>query len=483
VQSLNDFSIQIKQTLMKIFFTYFIIVALTASCTSINDSTNSAPTENELTKDERMGWWRQSKFGLFIHWGVYAVPAGVHDGKETLKIGEWIMNHLEIPIAEYEKYAQQFNPVEFDADQWVRLAKSAGMKYIVITSKHHDGFGLWDSKVSNYDVIDASRYKKDILKQLSDACKAHGIKFGLYYSIMDWHHPQAQSINEPKYFHRGAGYKINPEFSQYLENYMKPQLKELIENYDPAILWFDGEWMDDYTHEQGVDIYEYIMKLKPDLIVNNRVDKGRNGMQGMNTGEEFVGDFGTPEQEILATASDLDWESCMTMNDTWGFKKNDQNWKSTEQLIFNLVDVVAKGGNYLLNIGPTAQGIIPSASVERLAQIGEWMSVNGEAIYGTMKLDNGFGEGDEIRYTRNPDSGSIYGVKFKSLGDQLVLKNIKPTDTTEIKLLGYNEKIKFSYDENIGITIEIPKSLDQSNWETSKAWVFKIEHAEDYLAR
>jgi len=335
-----------------------------------------------LSKDERMRWWREARFGMFIHWGLYAVPAGEYKGKRIPGIGEWIMQRARIPVAEYEKFAARFNPAKFDADQWVRIAKNAGMKYIVITSKHHDGFCLWNSKVTDYDVMDATPFKRDILKELSEACKRHGIRLCFYYSIMDWHHPDAQAPFYPNYNDTS---KSNPNFRRYVEHYMKPQLKELITNYGPlGVLWFDGEWIKDWTKELGKELYDYVLSLQPDIIVNNRVGKGRQGMQGMSKSEEYAGDFGTPEQQIPPTGlPGADWETCMTMNDTWGYKYYDNNWKSVEDLLHKLADIASKGGNFLLNVGPTREGLIPQPSVERLEAMGRWMKVNGESIYGT----------------------------------------------------------------------------------------------------
>ncbi|MFY0627416.1 MAG: alpha-L-fucosidase [Reichenbachiella sp.] len=455
-----------------------LIVCLIQACNTKTNVQKESAVE-VLTKDQRMEWWRESKFGMFIHWGVYAVPAGIHEGKETNIIAEWIMDTQEISVSRYEEYAKEFNPTLYDADAWMKLAKEAGVKYIVITSKHHDGFSLWDSKVSDYDVMDFTPYKKDILKELAKACKKYDIKFGLYHSIMDWHHPQAQAINEPNYNDKNA--KINPEFPKYIESYLKPQLKELIENYDPAILWFDGEWIKDYTHEQALDLYDFVMDLKPDIIINNRIDKGRQGMQGMNAEGEFVGDFGTPEQEILAGASDVDWESCMTMNDTWGFDQTDENWKSTEALIYQLIDVASKGGNYLLNIGPKASGEIPEASIICLQQIGEWMQVNSEAIYGTEKLNTVFGEGDTIRYTKKKGTNTYYAIKLKSLSDQLTIRYLKPSESTQISLLGYNEQLEYRYDDENGLIISLPENIDQTLWKDSKAWTFRIENSKERI--
>ena len=475
----------VRKTITFIFKTwYFLIltVLFISSCQSqkkeqektIKEKVNYLE-ESKESFDQRMKWWRDDRFGMFIHWGVYAVPAGIYNNKEVKgNNGEWIMNNAQIPIKEYEKFAKQFNPVKFDANVWAKTMKDTGMKYVVITSKHHDGFGLWDSKVSNYDVVDFAPYGKDILKALSKACKEQGIKFGLYYSIIDWHHPDAQAINAPNY-NDWKDLKANPEFSSYLENYMKPQLKELIENYDPEIIWFDGEWIPDFTHEQGQELYQYVRSLKPSIIINNRVDKGRSGMQGMNKGDKkYAGDFGTPEQEILETASALDWESCMTMNDTWGFKKNDHHWKSAEVLIHNLIDVTAKGGNYLLNVGPTAEGLIPKPSIDRLKQIGKWLKINGEAIYATEKLQNNYKQGDSIRFTKEKGKPVYFAMTLEKPDKKIILKNLKPKLNSKILLLGYDDPLPYSFNENEGLIINIPLDILNSWNKETYAWTFKI---------
>ncbi|MDY7393984.1 alpha-L-fucosidase [Aureibaculum sp. 2210JD6-5] len=428
--------------------------------------------ESEADFDARMEWWRNARFGMFIHWGVYAVPAGIHNGEKIDGIGEWIQHNAKIPVAEYEKYAKQFNPDKFDATAWAKTMKQAGMKYVVITSKHHDGFGLWDSEVSDYDVVDFAPYGKDILKALSDACKKEGIKFGLYHSIMDWHHPDAQFNSFLRDKEDKTDYSEN--FKKYLEEYMKPQLKELIDNYDPSILWFDGEWVSEFTHEQGKELYQYVRSLKPDIIINNRVDKGRDGMRGMNKADsDYAGDFGTPEQEILETTSDFDWESCMTMNDTWGFKSYDENWKSAKVLIHNLIDVTAKGGNYLLNVGPTAEGLIPEPSIERLSEIGRWLDRNGEAIYGTEKLKTNYKQGEDIRFTKKKDSNTYYGISLVSPKKEIVFTNLKPNDGSDIFMLGSDMPLKWTFTDGEGLKIDIPSKVLASINETN-AWVFKI---------
>jgi len=342
--------------------------------------------ETTAERDSRMRWWREARFGMFIHWGLYAVPAGEYKGQRSQRIGEWIMEWANIPRAEYEEFAAQFNPVKFDAREWVRIAKDAGMKYIVITSKHHDGFALYNSRVSKYDITDFTPYKKDPIQALAIEARKQGLKFCFYYSIVDWHHP-SQYVDAPGK-HPTAGNrttKMHPNGKEQYVNYMKAQLRELITTYDPAVLWFDGEWQDWWTEEDGQDLYRFVRGLKPDIIINNRVGKGRQGMQGLSkTDRQYSGDFGTPEQQIPPTGlPGIDWESCMTMNTTWGYKFYDDQWKTAETLVRNLIDVASKGGNYLLNVGPMADGLIPGPSVQRLAEVGKWMKVNGAAIYGT----------------------------------------------------------------------------------------------------
>ena len=375
-----------------IFRRISLMLMIAAICTALitgcreetaKASAMSAPCgKKAMSKDERMDWWRQARFGMFIHWGLYAVPAGEWKGQKIPGIGEWIMQNAHIPVSEYEQLAKQFNPVKFDAEQWVQIAKNAGMKYIVITSKHHDGFCMWDTKYTDYDVVDATPFKRDVLGELSKACRKNGIKMCFYHSIMDWHHPDAQAPFYPNYNDTS---KSNPNFDRYVEYYMKGELKELVQKYGPlGILWFDGEWVKDWSREMGWNMYDYCLSLQPDIIVNNRVGNGRQGMRGLSKTNEFAGDYGTPEQEIPATGlPGVDWETCMTMNDTWGYKSYDNNWKSSEDLIHKLVDISSKGGNFLLNVGPTAEGLIPAPSVERLAAIGKWMKVNSESIYGT----------------------------------------------------------------------------------------------------
>lgn len=413
----------------KYFFSVFLLISFLLN------------TQAQTNDDERMKWWREARFGLFIHWGLYAIPAGEWNGQTNY--GEWIRDNAQIPLETYDKFLQQFNPTRFNAEEWVQMAKQAGMKYIVLTTKHHDGFALWDSKVSDYDVM-STPFKRDIIKELAAACRKYDIKLCFYHSIMDWHHPD--------YLPRRTWEKDRPtanaDFERYVK-YMKEQLKELLTNYgNIGVLWFDGEWEGTWTHERGQDLYHFVRSLQPSIIVNNRVDKGREGMGG-NTKKGFTGDFGTPEQEIPATGlPGVDWESCMTMNDNWGYNKNDHNWKSAETLIRNLIDIASKGGNFLLNVGPTAEGLFPQPSVDRLKAIGEWMKVNGEAIYATEASPFQSLPWGRVTQKNIKGNSRLYlHIFYWPQNNQIVLPRLG-NDVQEVRALAGNTRLKFERNGN-----------------------------------
>ena len=422
--------------------------------------TRTFGNETQEQKDARMQWWREARFGMFIHWGLYSVLEGEWKDVELQapKLAEWIMHGAQIPLEEYELLCEEFNPVKFDADAWVRMARDAGMKYLVITTKHHEGFCLWPSEVGEYNVAERTPFKRDILGELAAACKKYDVRLCFYYSIMDWHHPD--------YLPRLA-WDTRPtedaDFSRYIQ-YMKAQLKELITRYDPAVLWFDGEWEKTWTHEMGLDLYHYVRSLKPDIIINNRVDKGRDGMAGLHDPATYAGDFGTPEKEVPATGlPGYDWESCITMNHHWGWHKNDKDYKSSRDLIRMLVDIVSKGGNLLLNIGPRPDGTFPPESVERLAAIGDWMKINSASIYGTTASP--FPELEWGCCTRKTDGDitTLYLHVFDWPKDgKLVVPGLE-NDIQKAYLMANKQTLQTSVGDD-SVTIEVPKEpLDKIN--------------------
>jgi len=325
--------------------------------------------------EERIEWWREAKFGMFIHWGLYAVPAGEWNGEKTGGYSEWIMHKKRIPVKEYEQLAEQFNPVKFNAEEWVKLAKDAGMKYMVITSKHHDGFAMYHSKVSPYNVVDATPFKRDPIKELAEACRKEGIKFGCYYSIdRDWHHPDAFCANQGEGNTWDYPDDSKKDFNKYLKVKALPQVREILTQYGPlGIIWFDG--VGTKTAEQNEEIIAMVRDLQPYCLINSRLGDWKS----FKWGDYRSMDDNKVANELLPYG----WENPGTINKTYGYSKNDQRWKSTKTLIRMLVDIASKGGNYLLNVGPTGEGVIPQPSVERLRAMGKWLEKNGEIIYGT----------------------------------------------------------------------------------------------------
>jgi alpha-L-fucosidase len=346
------------------------VVAVGMSLVATTLAQSATPRPPDPAREKRLEWFRDAKYGMFIHWGLYAIPAGEWKGQRCLGLGEWLMNRCKVPVRDYEQLAQQFNPVNYDPDAWVRLARDAGMKYIVITAKHHDGFALFKSAVSPYNAVDATPYHKDVLKQLADACARQGMRLGFYYSqSQDWHEPD------------GAGntWDFGPDtaadgrtelkkYDDYLRGKAEPQVKELLTGYGPvALIWFDTPRM--MTPERGQRFADIVRSLQPDTLID-----GRLGTEG---------DYrSTGDNVIPAEASAEAWETPATTNDTWGFRADDTNWKGPGQIVFKLVDIVSKGGNYLLNVGPKADGVIPQAAQENLRTVGRWLAINGEAIYG-----------------------------------------------------------------------------------------------------
>ena len=322
--------------------------------------------ESQKELERRMQWFTNAKYGMFIHFGLYSQLGGIWKGKTVEGYAEWIQAKADITPQRYALLTHSFNPKNFDADFIAQTAKKAGMKYLVITTKHHDGFCLWDSKYTHFDISNTP-FKRDILAELSKACRKHGIRFGTYYSIIDWHHEtQERNMDGNEYWGWWGRIRMKTGKKQEYITYMKNQIKELITNYDTDIIWFDGDWVDWWNNEVGKELYNYIRALKPSIIINNRVAKRAT----------FKRDFGTPEQTHLNSKVNYKWEACYTMNDSWGFKINDKNWKSTQDIYNKLKDINGKGGNLLLNIGPDGNGDIPKKCLEILKNVKDMLNHN-----------------------------------------------------------------------------------------------------------
>jgi alpha-L-fucosidase len=415
--------------------------------------------------DERMKWWREARFGMFIHWGVYAVPAGTYKGQKIDRIGEWIMNRGKIPVADYQAFAKEFNPVNYNADEWVKMAKDAGMKYIVITAKHHDGFALFDSKASKWDIADATPYKKDLLKPLAEACRKYGIRLGFYYSqAQDWNNPGGSAARKvasegwanpdsakiDAYTAEHKGHwdpaQTTKTMSEYMNEVAIPQVKELLSNYGKlAVLWWDTptDMTDEYAEKLNA-----LLKLQPEIITNDRLKR-----------PNFPGDYKTPEQRIpnLSELDGKDWETCMTMNETWGYKSYAHNWKSTETLVRNLIDIASKGGNYLLNVGPKADGSFPQESIDLLKGMGRWMKTNGEAVYDTKASPFGLFNWGRCTKKENKTNTTLYFSVFEWPKDgKLSVPGLK-NQILSAKFLANGKSLKTSA-ANGTVTIDLPES-------------------------
>jgi alpha-L-fucosidase len=423
------------------------VASFSAAATAQNTNTvrNQSRLADEL-KDKRLRWFREARFGMFIHWGLYAVPAGEWKGKLIPGIGEWIMNRAKIPVAEYEQLAPQFNPVKFNAEEIVSLAKNAGMKYIVITSKHHDGFAMYHSKVSKFNIVDATPFKRDPLKELAAAAQKAGIKLCFYYSqTQDWHEPDAV----------GNDWDFKDErkknFAKYLEEKVKPQVREILTNYGPiGLIWFDTPR--NMTKAQSQELVDLVHSIQPDCLVSGRVGNG-------------VGDYDSAgDNQISVGKVRRDWETPVTMNDTWGFKKDDTNWKPTSILIRQMVQVASRGGNYLLNIGPTAEGTIPKPSVDRLTEVGKWIKVNSQAVYGTGPSPFPYDLPWGIITTK---PGKIYLHVFEWPQKELVLYGLK-SKVKNAYLLSGKTKLKFTQKDDpakdhYSISVSVPAAAPDKN--------------------
>lgn len=369
---------------------------------------------------QRMQWWRDARFGIFVHWGLYSGLAGEWDGESLGSSGNMELAQHRAQV-DTDTYAEQaiplFKPKPGFAAEWARLAKEAGCKYLVFTTKHCEGFALHDSKVSDFDA--GSVLNRDLVREIVEACRAEGLKVGFYYAVIDWHHDQFAYANSEQIPHplRGQPYPNGTRNHQEYIEYLHKQAEELVTGYGPIdILWWDYS-LEDFQGEQAWDAFrliDMVQQHQPSIVMNNRLfrrpEAGHSGTKQISAASKIdpkYGDFMTPEQHVPDTGmAGVDWETCMTMNTTWGYSKHDHNWKSTEQLLHTLIDVASKGGNFLLNVGPMADGTIPRESVEPLQDIGKWLKVNGEAIYGTNASPIAAPEWGRI--TAKPEQGLLY---------------------------------------------------------------------------
>jgi alpha-L-fucosidase len=399
----------------------------------------------------RLAWWREARFGMFIHWGLYAQWGCHYPGPDGALLNgrtEHMMRHLQIPRVEYAKIANVFNPVKFDADEWARIARDAGMKYMIITSKHHDGFAMFNSPSNDYNIVKRSPWARDPIRELADACRRNGLQFGVYYSLgRDWDDPDVPTNLMPDGSTRTNFWDFPDEeakdFSKYFERKVKPQIRELLTQYGPiAILWFDTP--EKISPQQSIELLQLIHSIQPDCIVNQRV------------GNRY-GDYRVAEQNIPADRLSDPWETCMTLNRHWGYYLGDEDWKPLETVVRNLIDIVSKDGNFLLNVGPDGEGVIPEPSVIRLKETGRWLAINGEAIYGAS--GSPIGRPGWGRVTHHVVKNTLYLHVFDWPADgKLSVSGLSSTKIASAKLLATGEILKVSAGKDNAAVIDLPKN-------------------------
>ena len=423
---------------------------------------------------------------MFIHWGLYAIPAGVWKDKvHATGYSEWIMFEEKIPVKEYAQLAGKFNPVQFDAAAWAALASKAGMKYLVLTTKHHDGFSMYESALTPYDVVDATPFKRDVTRELAEACHASGMRFGCYYSIdRDWYRPQGPGNRYKQSNVWDFPDSKREDFDRYVATFAKPQVEELLTNYRPDLLWFDE--IDMKSAAQVEDLYQSIRKLRPEVVINSRIQGCRFPDKIPPPHCDYIS---TGDNEIAEKELGFEWENPGSMNTSYGYNQNDHNWVSAKDIVFRLVDIVSKGGNYLLNVGPTAEGLIPQPCIERLTEVGAWMQINGEAIYGTSPwrvFHEGAPEGPaaaaggaapvSIRFTAK--GNSLYAVCLAWPDQELVVRalgtrGIPGKQIAAVRMLGATDEVKWQQTE-AGLTLTVPRVQPCRN-----AFVYRIDFKQD----
>ncbi len=437
-----------------------ICLVLAVSSFAQTATPSTSDTESPAAKEARLAWFKEAKFGLFIHWGLYSIPAGYWKGERSPGIGEWIMNRMKIPVTEYEKLASGFNPWKFDADAWAQMAADAGMKYVVITSKHHDGFALFKSELSKYNVYDATPFHRDVIKELSAACARHGLRFGVYYSqSQDWHERGGTGNNWD--FPPNEVKDKDGSYDNYLRTKVEPQLKELLTNYGPmCLIWFDTPQM--MTGDRPKRLTDIVRTLQPNTLIDGRLGA--------------VGDYeSTGDNAIPTTHKDGAWEVPATLNRTWGFRSDDHDWKSPGDIVFKLVDIVSKGGNYLLNVGPTSEGVVPQPSQDNLRAVGQWLKLNGEAVYGVSRSPFGEEFGDFAATQKGADGnplflartdwrcttkpGRLYFEIFKIGREGFVLPAFKNAikSVTQIDEMGRRKALAVKVAKDGARTIDVPR--------------------------
>ncbi len=433
-----------------------------------------AHAETESTREQRIEWWRDARFGMFIHWGLYAIPAGSWKDKSyETGYSEWIMFEEKIPVAEYSQLAASFNPVDFNAAVWARIAKNAGMKYVVLTAKHHDGFSMFDSNHTDYDVVAATPFKRDVTRELADAFRAEGLRFGCYYSVdRDWHRPQGPGNDYRQTNTWDYPDSTREDFDRYFDEFAKPQVGEILTRYQPDVLWFDG--IDMKSDAQVDALYQMIRSTRPGCVINSRIRGCKPPIPVPPPNADYIS---SGDNEIADRNLGFEWENPASMNTSFGFNANDHNWVDAGEIIRRLVDIVSKGGNYLLNVGPTAEGHIPQPCIDHLTAVGKWMETHGEAIYGTMpwRVFRDGGDHADIRYTAKGDS--LYAIVLDLKGTDAVLQDLGKTKLadrtiTSIRMLGSGDIARWSQSDD-ALVLAVP-AIQPGQY----ARVFRIDFAD-----